>query len=234
MADLPVAPPDLQIAPGEVHVWAAGLALPPRQLAELEVVLDEAERGRAGRFVQPVHRDRFIAAHGYLRRLLGRSLQMEPREIQFIAGAQGKPAIAGGLEFNLAHSGDIALIALARDRAVGVDVEQVRAMPDAEGISGRFFSTGEQAALAALPVAVRQAAFFNIWTRKEAFIKAIGLGLSFPLDAFTVSLGAGDDDCLLSAAAAAHWRVQAFSAPPGYAAAVAADGRDWTLRLWRA
>jgi 4'-phosphopantetheinyl transferase len=167
---------------------------------------------------------------------LGRSLQIEPREIQFVAGAQGKPAIAGGPEFNLAHSGDVALIALARDRAVGVDVEQVRAMPDADGIAARFFSAGEQAALAALPAAERQAAFFNIWTRKEAFIKATGAGLSFPLDGFTVSLGAGEDDCLLSAAGgpavAARWRVQALSAPPGYAAAVAAEGRDWRLRLW--
>jgi 4'-phosphopantetheinyl transferase len=236
-ADWPAAPLDLQIAPGEVHVWAAGLALPTQQLAELETLLDRAERDRAGRFVQPLHRDRFIAAHGRLRQLLARSLQMEPSEIQFMASARGKPAIAGGLEFNLAHSGDVALIALARDRTVGVDVEQARAMPDAEAIAARFFSADEQAALAALPAADQQAAFFNIWTRKEAFIKATGAGLSFPLDQFTVSLGAGEDDCLLGAedalAVTTQWRLRALAAPAGYAAAVAAQGRDWTLQLWR-
>ena len=219
MADWPAAPPDLQIAPGEVHVWAANLALPSQQLAEMEAVLDDAERGRASRFVQPLHRDRFIAAHGFLRRLLGRSLQLEPGVIQFVAGAQGKPAIDGGLEFNLAHSGDVALIALARGRAVGVDVEQVRAMPDAEGIAARFFSADEQAALAATPAGGRQDAFFNIWTRKEAWIKAIGAGLSFPLDQLTVSLGAGEEDCLLSAAGGpavtTQWRLRALSALPG-------------------
>jgi 4'-phosphopantetheinyl transferase len=233
----PAAPPDLQIAPGEVHVWAAGLSLPADQLAELEATLDPGERERARRFVQPLHRDRFIAAHGFLRQVLGRILQIDPHAMRFIAGAQGKPAIAGGPEFNLAHSGDIALIALARGRAVGVDVEQARATLDAEAIAARFFSTGEQAALAAMPAPDRRDAFFNIWTRKEAFIKATGAGLSFPLDELTVSLGEGEDDCLLSVAddpaVAAQWRVRALRAPPGYAAAVAAEGRDWTLSLWR-
>jgi 4'-phosphopantetheinyl transferase len=233
----PAAPADVEIAPGEVHVWAAGLALPAQKLDELADTLAPDERERAGRFVQPLHRDRFIAAHGFLRRVLGRSLQTDPHAMRFIAGAQGKPAIAGGPEFNLAHSGDMALIALARGSAVGVDVEQMRAMLDGESIAGRFFSAGEQAALAALPAAERQAAFFNIWTRKEAWIKAIGVGLSYPLDELTVSLGAGEDDCLLSAggdpAIAAQWRLRALNAPPGYAAAVAAEGRDWSLRLWR-
>jgi 4'-phosphopantetheinyl transferase len=240
MWDWPAAPHDLAIGSGEVHVWAAGLVLPPQPLSELEAILDSSERDRAARFVLPVHRDRFIAAHGVLRRLLGRRLMVDPREIQFVAGAQGKPALAptmqGSLHFNLAHSGDAALIAIARGRDLGVDVEQVRPTPDTEAIAARFFSAGEQVALAALPAAERQAAFFDIWTRKEAWIKAIGKGLTFPLDQFTVSLGQGEEDCLLSAggdpAVASQWRLRALVAPLGYAAAVAAEGRDWRLRLW--
>ncbi|MEP7356799.1 MAG: 4'-phosphopantetheinyl transferase superfamily protein [Anaerolineales bacterium] len=235
----PAAPPDLEIAAAEVHVWAARLALPPLRLAELAATLDAGERERAARFLQPLHRDRFIAAHGWLRQLLGRCLLADPASLRFSAGPQGKPALpaSAALQFNLAHSGEVALIALARGRAVGVDVEQVRAMPDAEAIAARFFSTAEQAALAALPPAGRNAAFFNLWTRKEAWIKATGAGLSYPIAQLTVALGAGDDDCLLSAgpdpATPSQWRLRSLDAAPGYAAAAAAQGRDWSLHLWR-
>jgi 4'-phosphopantetheinyl transferase len=238
MWDWPPAPADLDVAPSEVHVWAVDLALPGHLLFELEAVLDSGERERAARFVRPIHRDRFIAAHGQLRRLLGSVLHLAPGDIRFTAGPQGKPALSPGLpgvlEFNLAHSGDVALVALSHSRAVGVDVEEAHAMPDAAAIAARFFSAHEQAALAALPEADRQAAFFDIWTRKEAWIKAVGSGLSYPLDQFTVSLAAGAEDCLLSADGAmiGQWRLRALSTPPGYAAAVAAEGRDWALHVW--
>ena len=239
MWNWPLAAPEPLLAPGEVHVWAAALALPANELSGLAALLDPAERERAARFVQPLHRDRFIAAHGLLRQVLARCLRLQPAQVQFTPGANGKPSLAGAgpLQFNLAHSGDVTLIAVANGRAVGVDVEQARDMIDAEAIAARFFSAQEQAALAALPASEKQAGFFRLWTRKEAWIKATGAGLSFPLAQLTMSLAEPNDDCLLSVdgapAAAAQWRVRALPAPAGYAAAVAAEGRDWRLHLWR-
>jgi len=175
--------PEFTLPPGEVHVWRAELDVAAKTLAELRELLDEAERARADRFLRAEDRLRFTAARGLLRRLLGWYLQTPPQKIRFAYGPQGRPELAdpapgAGLRFNLSHSGEIVLIAFARDRAVGVDVEALRAPVDEAALARRYFRPEESARLAALPEAQRRREFFRMWTRKEALLKAKGLGVS--------------------------------------------------------
>jgi 4'-phosphopantetheinyl transferase len=191
------------------------------------------ERERAARFVHDVHRRRFIVARAALRRILGAHLGVAPATLRFTEGAHGKPALDGtGLEFNLSHSHELALVAVTRDAPVGVDVEHLRPVADALGIARSHFAPSERAALAAAPADARDLVFLRGWTRKEAFIKAIGEGLSHPLDQFEVSLtdearflGIGGDP-----AAAARWSLFSFEPAPGYLGAVAAPVAPAALR----
>lgn len=181
-------PPGL--AEDEVHVWfEAGRADDP-PVATFESLLDAVERERAGRFVFAHHRDRFVRAHGFLRLVLSAYAGQQPETLSFEAGPYGKPALAdaGGLSFSLSHSGEAVALAVARGMPVGIDIETARPMQDRDGLVDRFFSTGEIAAYSSLAPDERDAAFFRLWTRKEAFVKGIGLGLSRPLDSFTVGI----------------------------------------------
>jgi len=162
-----------------------------------------------------------------LRRLLGAQLQCAPATLQFAAGAHGKPHLgaeqASGLQFNLSHSGDQALLGCARDRELGVDIELWRSLGDEAALVRRYFSVAEQHAYAALPAAAQTAAFFQCWTRKEAYIKAVGRGLGLPLDSFDVSLGDGVPVQLLRASAEegdARWSLAAVDVGPQVSAAV--------------
>jgi 4'-phosphopantetheinyl transferase len=174
--------------------------------------------------------------------ILSRYLDVEARLLRFRYGLRGKPAIAeefgaDWLRFNLSHSQEVALYAVAREREVGIDVEYVR--PDAtdEQIAERFFSPRELAKLQALPVDIRAAALFAAWTRKEAYLKAKGEGLSLALNQFEVSLAPGEPAALVSTPwdpqEAARWSLQALTPGPGYAAALAVEGHDCQLRCWR-
>jgi 4'-phosphopantetheinyl transferase len=183
--------------------------------------LSPAERARAARFVFDVHRRRFSAARAALRRILAAHLGTTPAAIVFTELAHGKPAVAG-LEFNLSHSDELAVIAVTRDAPLGVDVERVRDVPDALAIAEHYFAPGERAALAAAPAAERARAFLRCWTRKEAFIKAIGEGLSHPLQRFEVALDAARFIAIDgSEAAAARWSLVALEPAPGYIGALA-------------
>lgn len=137
------------------------------------------------------------------------------------------------MQFNLSHSGEMALVAVTRLGAVGVDVEQVRPLDDMMGIAGQFFAPGERARLAEMPSPHRQRAFFDCWTRKEAYIKGIGLGLSRPLDQFEVAFAPGEPARLLSVAPdpddVARWSLYGFNPASGYAAALAVQGHGWRL-----
>ncbi len=149
-----------------------------------------------------MHGARFTVAHGRLRLLLASVLGMAPGEIEFAAGRHGKPYLAGvaagsDLCFNLSHSGDVGLVGWAQGRDIGVDVEVWRPMRDEAALVRRYFSPAEIAAYEALPAAGRTEGFFNCWTRKEAYIKAVGRGLGLPLDSFDVSLDSGAGACLL-------------------------------------
>lgn len=220
----------------EIHVWGVDLTQPPEPLAAL---LSADEQARAARYKIAVVRNHFVVSRGVLRQLLARYLLLEPARIQFDVGAQGKPATAGQPEFhfNLAHSGELALIAVTKNQPVGVDVEQLRPLPDREMIARRFFSPAEFAALQTVAPAKQTRAFFNAWTRKEAFIKALGKGLSHPLDAFDVSLTPGKPARLQRIAgnpkAAAGWTLAHLEPAPGYIGALAVELRSPAVQCWR-
>jgi len=238
----PLPPPNPTLGPAELHVWVAGQNRPQPQLDQFWLYLSEDERARANRFYFDHDRQHYIVARGLLRLLLGRYLQIAPTEVAFVYGDHGKPDLVpaqaqAGIRFNISHSHGVALLAFAREREVGVDVEQVRPLDDGEQIAERFFSRNEVAVFTAVPAPQKPQAFFNCWTRKEAFIKVIGEGLSCPLDSFDVTLKPGDPAKLLqvkgSREAAARWRLENLEPAAGYAGAIIAEGREWLLRCWQ-
>src|SRR6185295_10633961 len=165
---------------------------------EFRATLEAGELERAGRFHFEKHRRHFVVGRGGLRYVLARYLDLKPEEFRFSYGEYGKPALEE-IQFNMSHSHGVALFAVARDRELGVDVEHVRADFASEDIAQRFFSRVEVAAFNALQKEEQVAGFFRCWTRKEAYIKAIGRGLSEPLDAFDVTLAPGEAAALLRA-----------------------------------
>ena len=206
---------------------------------DLESILSADERERVRRFHFERDRSRWLAGRGCLRMLLGRYFCVPPETLSFDYGPFGKPRLIGlktPLQFNASHSGDILLIAVTLDRAVGIDVERIRSDLSVLEIAERFFSPRERSALAAMPDALRTDAFFDCWTRKEAYIKARGEGLSLPLDGFDVAFGPGEPAKLLAtrpdAAEACRWRLCELDVADGYKAALAVEGTQWTLKCW--
>jgi 4'-phosphopantetheinyl transferase len=188
----PPAPP----RPGTVEVWKLSLDLPGSSLTELRELLSGDELARAARFRRRVDAERFVAARGQLRRILGACLGRCPSEIVFAYGPYGKPSVEEGragrtLDFNLAHSEGIALLAVTGGSSVGVDVELPRPGFGGIDIARSFFAAGEVDRLVALPAAEREAGFLRCWTRKEAYVKARGAGLQLGLGSFEVSLAGG-------------------------------------------
>lgn len=235
------APDRVTLPDGAVHVWRASLRVPPAQLAALEATLDEAERARADGFRSLEHRDRFVVGRGELRAILARYAGAPPEALRFGYGRRGKPAIAavmnpGDLRFNLAHAGDLALYAITRARELGVDLERI-APREGEVLAERFFSRGEVLALRALPAADRLEAFYTCWTRKEAYLKATGDGLTTPLDQFEVAFRPGEPAALLRVAGdpvePGRWSLAALDVDPDYAAALCVEGQGWSLSCWQ-
>jgi 4'-phosphopantetheinyl transferase len=232
------SPPDLlDLQPHEVDIWRTHVDLSPDVLEQLKVTLSTEEKERAARFHFPADRDRFIAAHGCLRDVLARYLHCRPEQLRFTVNDYGKPALNDHkLEFNLSHSDDFALVAITREHKVGVDLERIRPGISSDVIAQQYFSKAEVAELENLALKQREFAFFLCWTRKEAYIKAQGLGLSLPLESFDVSL-TPNEPALLRAThtdpqEAARWTLLSLEIDPRYAAAVAVDGQDLELRLW--
>ncbi|MCW5979189.1 MAG: 4'-phosphopantetheinyl transferase superfamily protein [Bryobacteraceae bacterium] len=220
---------------GEVHIWKAGLTTPPSALWRL---LSADEGQRAERFHFERDRNRFVAARGILRILLGQYLGTPPERILFTYGARGKPFVernADSLEFNVAHSEDLALYGFTLRREIGVDVEFLGRRIEPEEIARRFFAPDESAALLRLPHAERVRGFFHCWTRKEAFVKAKGEGIAFGLDQFSVSLAPGEPSRLLATrfdpAEAAAWNLVHLQPADGYVGAAAVRGEVRRLRL---
>jgi 4'-phosphopantetheinyl transferase len=225
----------------EVHVWRASLELPSSQVEKLQRNLSEEELERAERFHFQRHRDHFIVARGLLRTILGRYLKVEPGRLLFQYGPKGKPELAGdtsrrALCFNLSHSHGLALYGVTRDREIGVDVERIRPDVAGEKIAERFFSPQEAATLRELPAHVRQEAFYTCWTRKEAYLKAIGEGITLRLDQFEVSVTPGEPAVLLSingdSKEASSWCLKGLDPGPGFVGALAVKGHGWDLRCW--
>ena len=237
----PVPPSSPRLGPDEIHIWSAALDPPETSVVPLAATLSSDERIRAARFVFPIHRRHFTVGRGFQRAVLGRYLQLQPAQLRFRYGQWGKPALTasqgGDLTFNLSNSGGIALLAVARRRRLGVDVELIRPLTDLASIAESYFSAAENAVLANLPAEQQADAFFNCWTRKEAYIKAVGGGLSLPLDAFDVSLTPGAPAALLATrpdpAEARRWSLRALDPAAGYAAALIFDGPPARLSSWR-
>lgn len=236
-------PPPLVLAlpPSQVHVWRASVARHCSALSELRSLLSPEEQDRADRFQFAADRDRFVAAHGLLHVLLARYLRETPGRIVFEQNPFGKPALAPSihhedLRFNLSHSEGLVLYAFTRGREVGVDVERIRPVPDFERIAEQYFSLAERAELGALGSECKLDGFFAFWTLKEAYIKALGQGLSVPLHDFSVSLQPDAVGRLLRHAGAdcecGRWSLQRLTPGPGYAGALAVEGHDWELACW--
>jgi 4'-phosphopantetheinyl transferase len=193
---------------------------------------------RAERFHFRIDRQRWVVGRGVVRRLLGNYLGVRPAEVRLWYNSHGKPALAGesgrgGVKFNVSHSGELLLLAIGKSRAVGVDVEHVRPMPDWRELAGRFFAPTEIASLDRLPDAERHRAFFQCWTRKEAYVKAHGLGLTLPLDRFAVTLAPDEPARLVSTdhdpAQLGRWTLRDVSPRSDYVAALAVEGSGWDL-----
>ncbi len=235
-------PATLDLGPDDLHLWLVDLLGSEAEIEQVEQVLAPNEIDCARRFHFERDARRFVLAHGALRSILARYLGLRPADVVFHANAYGKPFLSPNpraslpdLTFNLSHSGEFALVALARGRRVGVDIEQVRAEFAGGSIAERFFSPLEVRTLAALPGEQQTAAFFRCWTRKEAFVKARGEGLSLPLDSFDVTLLPGDRPALLCVAddpaEAARWSVHAVSidGTGTYEAALVLEGEPRTI-----
>ena len=226
-------PDSFDLPRGVVHVWRASLEKSQAERDALWRFLSSEERVRAERFHFDVHRHHFIVGRGMLRWLNGRYLQIPPKDIQFSYGAYDKPALVNdlALKFNVSHSHDGLLIAFVQETAVGVDIEYTnRKMDGMDSIARRYFSPKENAAYLSVADNEKPDVFFNCWTRKEAFIKAVGEGLAFPLDAFEVSLLPGEPAVLLqvrgSEREAARWSMCAFDPFFGYRAALIVESQE--------
>jgi 4'-phosphopantetheinyl transferase len=236
-------PPNAPVlSDADVHVWAAPLDLPAAQTHALASLLAPDEQTRAARFHFAKDRDHFTASRGLLRTMLGRYLRIDPRLVQFSYGSHGKPTLGGPhasapLRFNVSHTKGMALFAFTRTRELGVDLEQIRPIDEAEQIAERFFSAQENSVFRRLDRSVLEVAFFNCWTRKEAYIKARGEGLSLPLDQFDVTLAPGDPALLLATRPdpeeARRWKLWSLEPAPGYVGALCVEGHDWQPTYWR-
>ncbi len=220
---------------GTVDVWRARLALPPNELSRLSTCLNDEEQQRSARFRFQRDRDRFWASRGLLRHILCSYANTRPGEIRFGYGPQGKPFLLDrpDLRFNLSHAGDVLLVAVATGRELGVDVEQVFSEAVMNEVSEPVLSQPERVAFGRLDVGERGEWFVRLWTRKEAYIKADGRGMSLRLDGIDVStrsgrvrlLGDAPDDWSLSE----RWATRDLEVAPGYAAALVSEGRHWRV-----
>jgi len=232
-------PKKLILKEKEVHVWRADLNINQQVLKKLQENLGKDERERADRFHFVEDKNHFIAARGLLRLIVGIYLETDPRWLVFHYNKHGKPRIAAdssseSMNFNLSHSHGFALYAFTKKHDIGIDIEQIRSNIEFEKIAKRFFSKNEFETLISLPLEIRIKGFFNCWTRKEAYIKAIGEGLSIPLNQFDVTLLPGETAKILqiwgNPDEAAHWSLYEISPTPGYVGALAVKGHNFGIK----
>jgi 4'-phosphopantetheinyl transferase len=233
-------PHEYELPADEVHVWRVRLDWPQNCIDGLLQVLSTQERERADRFHFDTDRKRAIIGRGLARLLLGHCLNRPPDELQIEYNEFGKPALSAVhhslLQFNVSHAGDLILVALAEGRKLGVDVEQMRTGFAIDAVAARFFSLNERRALAAIAPESRCEAFFSCWTRKEAYLKGRGEGLSLPLHHFDVAFGPGEEPRLLETrhdpAEAKRWTLHAFDPGHGCNAALAIESSGLRLKCW--
>lgn len=227
--------------PGDIHLWLLDLSLDGDQLASLRDQLSNEEQKRADRLLLPAVRRQFIIARGMMRRILAAYLSAHPRKLAFSYGPHGKPSLSpphdNRFQFNLSHSGDLAILAVNLELPIGVDIERTKPERDFLKLAERFFSAVERSKLRHLPQDHVMDAFYACWTRKEAYLKAIGTGLATPLHAFDVTLAPGDLPALaghrISPDEPERWRLLEISVPDGYRAAVATGWDSPRLTMYR-
>jgi 4'-phosphopantetheinyl transferase len=213
-----------------VHVWTLPIGNSSNVIARCEEVLTPHEKIRAAQFRLSRPRESYILTRAALRLLLGRYLCQDPASIRFQFSSNGKPALEpiNRLRFNVTHSGKMAALALTEGCDIGIDLEQLRPLPDLEQIANRYFCSAEAAEINSLPAANHERAFFNCWTRKEAFVKAIGVGLSRPLNSFRVTVKPDEPANLVfpDDETSELWTLQDLQLGPDYAGAVAFNDRQ--------
>ena len=233
----PDAPPVLAL--DEVHVWRFDLdEMIPDGLA-LERRLSAEERERARRFRFTRDRERYLAGRAALRGILAGYVGARPETLRFVRAPQGKPALLAapeGLEFNLTHADWCAVVAVAQGRRVGVDVEGIRLGHSGMDVARRFFARAEVDTLLAVPPEERAATFVRCWTRKEAYVKARGDGLSLTLQHFEVPLATGATRALASSledpAEVERWSLRELVPAPRHLGALVVEGEGFDLRAW--
>ena len=230
-------PRHVDLAADHLDLWFASLAPPPAQVDAFRALLSPDEVARADRFRFPEHRRRHVVAHGILRTLLAAYLGLPADAVTFTTGPHGKPSVPGvDLHFNLAHTGDYALYGFSRSE-LGVDIEEARPGRDLLQLAMRFFAPLERETLQALPEEDRRGAFYRGWTRKEAYIKALGRGVSEPLDGFAVTMRDGEPARLLHTGAQggepADWTLLHLQPLEDVMGAVALRGRPAAVHAWR-
>ena len=233
----------ITLSKGDVHVWIAGVDNPVIPVQDFGRILSDEEHKKGERFCFDQDKKRYIVCRGVLRTIIGKYyLDIEPGRLEFWYGPRGKPFLAdkfgdGTLQFNQSDSNGLALYAFTKGHEIGIDLECIRIIPDARQIVAGSFSELEKTAFNALPESEKQEAFFNCWTRKEAFIKAIGEGLYYPLDQFDVSLSPGEFSRLLRVAGkpgeASRWSLKSFTPVIEYKAALAVRCNDYNVIYWR-
>jgi 4'-phosphopantetheinyl transferase len=233
------------LIPGEtdVHIWSASLALPSSRLQCLKTILSSDEQERAGKFRFDQHRNRFIAARGLLRFMLSHYLQISPADVEFSYSSRGKPRLSSryqdsGFQFNLAHSEDEALMAIGRVGELGVDIERIRPLKDMDHLVERFFSSRENELFQKLGAHEKPVAFFNLWTRKEALLKATGEGISHSLKLVEVSFLPDEPARILAIGGdrerGSRWTVKNVAVASGFIGAIALETKSVHISTVRA
>lgn len=222
-----------RLSDGDVHLWTVELDQAAGTCEHLEALLSDDETARAARFAFDKDRRHYVVCRGALRMALGGYLQKDPAALSFTYGLHGKPALRDhGLQFSVSHSSGLGLFAFCRTVAVGVDLESIARAVDVESLATRFFAPDEVGDILTVPESDRTLAFFNGWTRKEAFIKATGAGLSHPLDSFAVTVCPGDLPRFLwmTGDDLEQWSLTAIEPARGFVAAVAARAPGVTVK----
>ncbi len=223
-----------------LHIWYFPLHTQDHAIVKLHGLLNLEEQEKAERFSSKLLKCRFIVGRASLRLILGRYLNEEPAELAFENGEFGKPSLRrksdlNSLQFNMAHSHDLGTIAVANGRRVGIDIERVRTIEDMDKIVLNSFSPFERSAFAGIPAKDRTTAFLRCWTRKEAYLKATGMGLSLPLDKFDVTMAPGHEPRLLrvenNSEEVSRWSFSDLDFESDYIGTVAVEGRCSPVKL---
>lgn len=236
-----VPPTSLTLFNQQVHVWRASFHQLDALYESLEEVISVDEKAKARRYRFENNRREYITARGFLRFLLGSYAKQNPQDLKFLYNPFGKPSLytspqSQRITFNLSHAHGFVVYAFSINREVGIDIERIRPEAAHDGVAERFFSQEEVRTLRTLPSHAQPQGFFNCWTRKEAYIKARGEGLSIPLNQFDVSLIPGQPARLIESRVDPEdtnkWSLCALPMGTQYAAALAVEGSDWELKCW--